>query len=40
MPAALEGKIDPAELVGKDGRPAEVVLLGESSRAETPQPSP
>jgi hypothetical protein len=40
MPAALEGKVDPAELLGKDGRPAEIVLLGESSRAETPPPSP
>jgi membrane peptidoglycan carboxypeptidase len=40
LPVALEGKIDPAELLGKDGRPAEIVLLGESSRAEPPRPSP
>ena len=36
MPASLEGKIDPATLLGKDGRPAEVVLLGEASRTEAP----
>jgi hypothetical protein len=40
MPAALEGKLDPAELLGKDGRPAEIVLLGESKQAEAPRPSP
>jgi membrane carboxypeptidase/penicillin-binding protein len=36
MPGSLEGRIDPATLLGKDGRPAEVVLLGEASRNETP----
>ncbi len=40
LPGSLEGKIDPAQLLGKDGRPAEVVLLGESSRTEVPRPSP
>jgi penicillin-binding protein 1A len=32
LPVGLEGKIDPVPLVGKDGRPAEIVLLGEASR--------
>jgi hypothetical protein len=36
VPESLEGKVDPAALIGKDGRPAEVVLLGETSRTETP----
>jgi penicillin-binding protein 1A len=36
LPGSLEGKIDPAAFIGKDGRPAEVVLLGEASRTETP----
>jgi penicillin-binding protein 1A len=31
IPAAVEGRIDPAPLVGKDGRPADVVLLGEAT---------
>jgi membrane peptidoglycan carboxypeptidase len=34
LPGSLEGRVDPAELIGKDGRPAVVVLLGEASRAE------
>ncbi len=36
LPPALEGKVDPTGWVGKDGRDAEVVLLGEASRDETP----
>jgi len=36
MPESLEGKVDPAALIGKDGRPANVVLLGEASRTEPP----
>jgi penicillin-binding protein 1A len=28
LPAGLEGRVDPTPWVGKDGRPAEVVLLG------------
>jgi membrane peptidoglycan carboxypeptidase len=36
LPVALEGKVDPTEWVGKDGRPAEVVLLGEASRVDRP----
>jgi penicillin-binding protein 1A len=36
MPAALQGSVDPAPLIGKDGRPAEIVLLGEAAR-EKPQ---
>ncbi|HEX4825686.1 MAG TPA: PBP1A family penicillin-binding protein [Candidatus Polarisedimenticolaceae bacterium] len=35
MPASLEGHVDPTPWVGKDGRPAEVVLLGEAARADT-----
>jgi len=35
IPEAIEGKVDPAEWIGKDGRPAEVVLLGEASRFES-----
>ena len=31
LPAALEGQVDPSTWVGKDGRPAEVVLLGEAT---------
>ena len=34
MPASLEGTIDATTLRGKDGRPAEVVLLGEAARTE------
>ena len=34
MPGSLEGTVDPAGLIGKDGRPAEVVLLGEAARTE------
>ena len=34
LPAALEGKIDPTPLLGKDGRPAEIVLLGEAARSQ------
>ncbi len=34
VPVALEGKIDPTPWLGKDGRPADVVLLGEASRLE------
>ena len=33
LPVGLEGKVDPAPLLGKDGRPAEIVLLGEAARA-------
>jgi membrane peptidoglycan carboxypeptidase len=40
LPESLEGKVDPTELLGNDGRPAEVVLLGEVSSNETPRPSP
>jgi penicillin-binding protein 1A len=36
MPPALEGTVDPATLVGKDGRPAEIELLGEASRTQAP----
>ncbi len=32
VPAAIEGKVDPAAWLGKDGRPADVVLLGEAAR--------
>ena len=39
LPAALEGKIDPALWLGKDGRPAEVVLLGEFGKAAAQQAS-
>jgi penicillin-binding protein 1A len=34
LPSALEGKIDPTPMIGKDGRPAEIVLLGEAARNE------
>jgi len=34
LPPSLEGTVDPTGLIGKDGRPAEVVLLGEASRSE------
>jgi penicillin-binding protein 1A len=34
VPAAIEGKVDPAAWLGKDGRPADVVLLGEAARPE------
>jgi membrane peptidoglycan carboxypeptidase len=40
MPASLEGKVDPATFTGKDGRPAAVLLLGESERAAAQAPSP
>jgi penicillin-binding protein 1A len=33
LPTALEGQVDPTPWLGKDGRPAEVVLLGEASRS-------
>lgn len=36
LPVSLEGKVDPSGWVGKDGRAAEVVLLGEASRGEAP----
>jgi len=36
LPPSLEGTVDPTTLLGKDGRPAEVVLLGEASRTEAP----
>jgi hypothetical protein len=32
VPAAIDGKVDPTPWVGKDGRPALVVLLGEATR--------
>jgi penicillin-binding protein 1A len=32
LPGALEGRVDPSPWVGKDGRPANVVLLGEAAR--------
>ena len=32
VPSSLDGKVDATKWVGKDGRPAEVVLLGEASR--------
>jgi len=35
LPASLEGRVDPTPWVGKDGRPADVILLGESARAGT-----
>jgi membrane peptidoglycan carboxypeptidase len=35
VPSSLDGKVDATPWVGKDGRPAEVVLLGEALR---PQP--
>ena len=34
LPSSLEGTVDPTILVGKDGRPAEIVLLGEAAREE------
>ena len=37
LPSPLEGKLDPAPWVGKDGRPADVILLGEAARAGSPQ---
>jgi penicillin-binding protein 1A len=40
MPASLEGKVDPATFTGKDGRPAAVLLLGESERAAAQARSP
>ncbi len=36
LPVSLEGTVDPTTLLGHDGRPAEVVLLGEASRTEAP----
>jgi penicillin-binding protein 1A len=36
LPAALEGKVDPTSWLGQDGRPAEIVLLGEALRNESP----
>ena len=36
VPESLEGRVDPAAWLGKDGRAAEVVLLGEAARAEAP----
>jgi membrane carboxypeptidase/penicillin-binding protein len=36
LPASLEGKVDPTEWLGKDGRPAAVVLLGEATRTQSP----
>ncbi len=33
LPSGLDGKVDPAPWVGKDGRPAEVVLLGAATRS-------
>jgi penicillin-binding protein 1A len=36
LPAALEGQVDPAPWVGKDGRPAEVILLGEAAGSAPP----
>jgi penicillin-binding protein 1A len=32
VPASIDGQVDPTAWVGKDGRPAEVVLLGEATR--------
>jgi penicillin-binding protein 1A len=37
LPGGLEGLVDPTPWIGKDGRPAEVVLLGEASRIAPPQ---
>jgi penicillin-binding protein 1A len=34
LPASLEATLDPTLLLGKDGRPAEIVLLGEAARTE------
>jgi penicillin-binding protein 1A len=34
LPSSLEGRVDPAAMIGKDGRPADVILLGEASRTE------
>jgi membrane carboxypeptidase/penicillin-binding protein PbpC len=34
LPTALEGKVDPATWLGKDGRAADVVLLGEANPGE------
>jgi penicillin-binding protein 1A len=34
LPAALVGKVDTTPLVGKDGRPAEIVLLGDATRRD------
>jgi penicillin-binding protein 1A len=34
LPPSLEGEVDPTPLLGKDGRPAEVVLLGEATRVD------
>jgi penicillin-binding protein 1A len=36
LPAALEGQVDPTPWLGKDGRPADVILLGEASRNAAP----
>jgi len=37
LPPGLEGRVDPTPWIGKDGRPAEVVLLGEAAR-QAPAP--
>ena len=34
LPLSLEATVDPTLLLGKDGRPAEIVLLGEAAHAE------
>ena len=37
LPESLDGQVDSSTWVGKDGRPADVVLLGEAARAEIPR---
>jgi penicillin-binding protein 1A len=37
VPPSLQGRVDPTPWIGKDGRPADVVLLGE---ARSPAPAP
>jgi hypothetical protein len=35
LPASLEGRLDPTPWVGKDGRPADVILMGGAAKAGT-----
>ena len=37
LPEGLEASVDPSTWLGKDGRPADVVLLGEAARAAAPR---
>ena len=37
IPDGIAASVDPSTWIGKDGRPADVVLLGEAARAEAPR---